>query len=78
MIAGNEWTLAPVPRDPDVAVAAAVPASLDPDLVGMRRDNPAARRPHVPVPIPKPLRDTYLPDVPDIVEAVKKVVGWRS
>jgi pyruvate dehydrogenase E1 component beta subunit len=33
--------------------------------------------PHVPVPIPKPLRDTYLPDVPDIVAAVKKVFQYR-
>ncbi|MBV9119071.1 MAG: alpha-ketoacid dehydrogenase subunit beta, partial [Chloroflexi bacterium] len=34
--------------------------------------------PHVPVPIPKPLRDVYLPDVDDIVAAVKKVTSWQS
>jgi pyruvate dehydrogenase E1 component beta subunit len=34
--------------------------------------------PHTPIPIPKPLRDAYLPDVPEIVDAVKKVVSWRS
>ena len=34
--------------------------------------------PHVPVPIPKPLRDVYLPDVDDIVAAVQKVVSWRN
>ena len=34
--------------------------------------------PDTPIPIPKPLRDTYLPDVKDIVEAVQKVVGWQS
>jgi pyruvate/2-oxoglutarate/acetoin dehydrogenase E1 component len=34
--------------------------------------------PHTPIPIPKPLRDVFLPDVDDIVAAVKKVVDWRS
>ncbi|HLG70152.1 MAG TPA: alpha-ketoacid dehydrogenase subunit beta [Chloroflexota bacterium] len=34
--------------------------------------------PHTPIPIPKPLRDVFLPDVDDIVAAVKKVVSWRS
>ncbi len=33
--------------------------------------------PHVPVPIPKPIRDVYLPDVDDIVSAVKKVMAWQ-
>jgi len=32
--------------------------------------------PPTPIPIPKPLRDVYLPDVKDIVDAVKKVVSW--
>ena len=34
--------------------------------------------PHTPIPIPKPLRDVFLPDVDDIVAAVKKVVSWRN
>lgn len=34
--------------------------------------------PHTPIPIPKPLRDVFLPDVDDIVAAVKKVTSWRS
>ncbi|HLQ34766.1 MAG TPA: alpha-ketoacid dehydrogenase subunit beta [Chloroflexota bacterium] len=34
--------------------------------------------PHTPIPIPKPLRDVFLPDVDDIVAAVQKVIDWRS
>ncbi|HUZ77524.1 MAG TPA: transketolase C-terminal domain-containing protein [Chloroflexota bacterium] len=33
--------------------------------------------PHTPIPIPKPLRDTYIPDVPDIESAVRKVLAWN-
>jgi acetoin:2,6-dichlorophenolindophenol oxidoreductase subunit beta len=34
--------------------------------------------PNAPIPIPKPLRDVFLPDVEDIVQAVRKVVAWQS
>ncbi len=33
--------------------------------------------PHTPIPIPKSLRDTYIPDVSDVAEAVRKVVAWK-